>query len=92
MMRIVFLSLLLLISAPVFAADYEVDLGIVLDLEDIRPLVDGCADIGILEDIRFSLDLVGDLEDLRSFLEDLGYVFFHGCPTGVWGVGIERTY
>lgn len=70
MPKLVVFALLLLWSRSSFAADYQVDLGLVTDLEDIRPLVDGCSDIGDLEDHRDALDSAGDLEDLRSFLEE----------------------
>jgi len=91
MPKLVVLTLLLFWSSPSFAADYDVDLGLVLDLEDIRPLVDGCSDIGDLEDHRDALDSASDFEDLRSFLEELGYVSFRDCPSGVEGSGIERV-
>lgn len=83
------LMLLLILSAPGFAADYDVDMGLVSDLEDMRPLVDGCLDIGDLEHHRYALDSASDIEDLRTFLEDLGHVSFRDCPAGVEGSGIH---
>lgn len=85
-------ALLLLTPMSTHAADYDVDLALLLDMEDIRPLVDGCADIGELEEHRNALESAGDLETLRSFLEDIGYVSFRGCPAGAEGSGIERVY
>ncbi len=83
------LAFLPLWSALVLAADYDVDLGLVTDLEDIRPLIDGCLYIGDLEDHRDALDSASDLEDLRSFLDDFGYVSLRDCPAGIEGSSIE---
>ena len=74
---------------PGDGADYTVDLGLVLDFEDIRLLVEGCADIGALEPLRRSLEAAMDLEVLRATLERKGIVYFCGCPEGVTGSGIS---
>lgn len=92
-MKIRLLALLALaIPLPVYAADYDVDLGSVSDLEHIRPLIENCDDIGELEEHRGALESVSDLEALRSLLEDIGRVEFRGCPAGIEGSGIEWVY
>jgi hypothetical protein len=78
------------VSASVHAADYAVDLGIVADLESIRPLIDDCSDLGELEDYRGKLGTVADLEELRSLLQALGIVSFHGCSLELDGQGVDR--
>lgn len=90
--RYVIAALILLFPMSAIAADYDVDLGQILDLEDIRPLVEECGDIGELEDHRDALDSATDLETLRSFLEDIGYVSFRDCPAGIEGSGIDWVY
>jgi len=69
-------------------ADYQIDLGLVLDFEDTRKLIDQCTDLGRLEVIRAPLESATDLEQLRATLEQFGIVEFHGCPSGVTGSGI----
>lgn len=82
-----FMAVAIPISA--FSAEYEVDLGLVADLDEIRPLIDGCGDIGELEEHRSALERSPDLEEFRSFLEDTGYVEFRDCPAGFEGSDIE---
>lgn len=82
--------LALLIPSRAMAAEYQVDLGMVLDFEDIRPLIEACADIGELEDHRSAFDSAGDLEDFRGLLENLGYVIFSGCPSEIEAHGVKR--
>jgi len=72
------------------AVDYWVDFGLVLDLEDIRQLIDGCLDLGVLEAVRNRLEAAVDLEQFRSGLEDVGVVEFRDCPAGVVGFGIRQ--
>ena len=62
-------------------AVYRVHLGLVLDFEAIRPLLEGCTDLGLLEPLRDVLGRAGDLESLRGLLEHSGTVRFTGCPT-----------
>lgn len=81
---------LLIAPMSAIAADYEVDLGRVLDYEYIRPLIEHCADIGELEDYRDALDAAGDLETLRSLLERLGHVSLRGCPSGADIYGVKK--
>lgn len=71
------------------AADYIIDLELVVDFEDLRPLIEGCQDIGELESYRSSLESVSDLEDLRDFLEALGRAYVSDCPD-VEATGITR--
>lgn len=82
----------LLISSVANAADYDVDLGSVLDLEDLRPLIDECDDIGELEHHRSALESASDLENLRSLLEDVRHLEFRGCPAQIEGAGIDWVY
>lgn len=82
----------LVMPVTAYAAEYNVDLGLVTDFEELRPLIDGCSDIGELEEHRNALESASDLEDLRSFLERIGYVEFRSCPAGVEGSGIEWIY
>ena len=89
-MRIVVcITFVFFMSSLVHAADYDVDLGSMSDLEELRPLIDQCGDIGEIEDYRSALESASDLEDLRSFLEDIGYVQFRDCPAQIEGSGIE---
>jgi hypothetical protein len=37
---------------PVAAVNYEIDFGLVTDLEKLRPLIDRCVDLGELEQYR----------------------------------------
>lgn len=85
---VAFVSLAVSPPVPLFAqlSNYSVDFGLVIDLERLRPLLDGCSDVGILETVRSDIEQVGDLEQLRGPLEQLGIVQFHGCPTSVAGV------
>ena len=64
-------------------ADYQIDLGLVLDFEDTRKLIEQCAVLGRLEVIRDPLESATDLEQLRATLESYGIVEFHDCPSGV---------
>ena len=78
MMFAAFLS----ITFVVWAGDarYIVDLGAQSDYEALRPLIDGCSDLGKLERYRSAIESVGDLEELRPVLENQGVVEFRGCP------------
>jgi len=69
-------------------ADYQIDLGLVLDFEDTRKLIEQCTHLGRLEVIRGPLESATDLEQLRATLESYGIVDFYGCPSGVTGSGI----
>ncbi len=71
------------------ATAYTVDLGLVLDFEDMRQLIDNCLDLGELEHLRAALETALDLEALRPSLELRGRVHFRGCPHGVTGPGIS---
>jgi len=71
-------------------ADYQIDLGLVLDFEDTRKLIEQCAHLGRLEVIRGPLESATDLEYLRATLESHGIVEFYGCPSGVGGSGIKE--
>jgi hypothetical protein len=73
------------------AADYEIDLGLVTDLEDIRPLIDGCSDLGSLENYRSSMESATDLENLRDFLEVMGVVLVSDCPEDVEASGVTSV-
>lgn len=53
------------------------------DMESLRPLVEGCQDLGELEFLRSELDSVSDYEDLRSILERQGQTLFTGCEAGL---------
>ena len=89
-MRISTLTLLVALSVPhvVHAADYWIDLGLVTDFEDLRPLIDGCSDLGRLESFRSSIESVSDLEDLRDFLEIMGVIYVYDCPDDVEASGV----
>jgi hypothetical protein len=65
---------------PAAAVDYEIDFGLVSDLEELRPLVDLSADIGELEQYRSLLERTPDLESRRRLLERIGTAEFRGCP------------
>jgi hypothetical protein len=82
---------LLLIPMSAIAADYEADLRIVADYEQLRPLIDGCTDLGELERLRSAIDRSTDLEELREALESVGVAQFTGCPAGVSASGVRRT-
>ena len=91
MKKILFLFVFLLIfSESSRAADYKIDFGLILDFEDLRPLIDLCLDLGILEHNRETLESTGDLESLRELLEDIGLGEFSDCPDGVSGDGIRE--
>lgn len=81
----------LMFPAVANAANYKVDLGLISDYEELRPFVDGCSDLGNLEDHRDALESASDLENLRSFLQDIGYVEFNDCPSKIEIDGVERT-
>lgn len=83
-------SMLVLLYGAAEAAAYRVDLGIVTDFEDLRTLIDGCADLGVVESLRRQLDSVVDFEDLRPLLELKGIVEFTGCPVGISAPGVRR--
>lgn len=78
------LILLLLVVGLVRSAhaaeEYFIDFGLVLDLEELRPLVDLCADFGALERHRTRLERTSDLESLRDLLERVGVARFEDCP------------
>lgn len=88
---IVLCAAILMFPAPSRAADYEVDLGSITDYEEIRDLVDGCSDLGELEEHREALESASDLEKLRSFLEGTGHVDLSDCPPGIEIDGVERA-
>ena len=62
-----------------------------LDFEDIRPLIEECADIDELESIRAQLENATDLEDFRPVLEQIGLIEFRDCPKGIKGYGITQN-
>jgi hypothetical protein len=69
-------------------ASYEIDLGLVSDFEELRPLIVQCVDLGELEGIREKLESTTNLEEFRDILEPLGIVNMNGCPGDVRGPGI----
>ena len=71
--------------------DYIVQSGLVLDFEDIRPLIEKCVDIDELESIRLQLEKATDLEDFRQVLEQVGLIEFRDCPKGIEGYGIKQN-
>lgn len=75
--------------SPAMAVDYEIDVRVVVNLEDIRPLIQGCSNLGLLEPLRFRLTSATDLEQLRTTIESRGIAEFSGCPLlmrSVYGV------
>ncbi len=75
------------------AVDYEVDTRAVINLEDIRPLIQGCNNLGLLEPLRFRLSAATNLEDLRATIESRGVAEFSGCVPlmrAVYGVQVVR--
>ncbi len=81
------------VAPPAMAVDYQVDVGAVLNLEDIRPLIQACSNLGLLEPLRFRLSSTTDLEQLRTTLESRGIAEFSGCPPlmrSVYGVRMLR--
>lgn len=74
-------------SGVAHAAVYTIDLGLVADFEEIRPLVDLCLDLGELEKFRATLESATDLERLRPLLEDVGFAEVRGCPSDVKAIG-----
>ena len=89
------LILLLSLSLPgvvrsAEAAEYVIDFGAVPDLEELRPLVDLCTDLGQLERHRAVLESTFDLESLRGFLERIGIARFRGCPRVAQSDGVTR--
>ncbi len=75
------------------AVDYEVDVRVVVNLEDIRPLIQGCSNLGLLEPLRFRLTSATDLEQLRATIESRGVAEFSGCAPlmrAVYGVQVVR--
>ena len=85
------MSLGVLLSQSVLAADYIVDFGVIADLEDLRPLVDLCTDFGALERYRGIVESASNLETLRDLLENLGSTKFSGCPENVAETGITQV-
>ena len=79
-------------DAQADSAAYLVNLQMQADYEALRPLVDGCSDLGELEQIRSEIESVGDLEEIRKVLEANGMVEFRGCPSldGGSNIGISR--
>jgi hypothetical protein len=73
------------------AADYFIDFGLVLNFENIRPLIDSCTDLGSMERNRSTLEATGDLETLRDLIESISFGEFSGCPEGVTGQGIFQV-
>lgn len=61
----------------------EVPVGVLADMESLRPLVEGCQDLGELEFLRSELDSASDYEDLRPMLERQGQILFTGCENGL---------
>ena len=86
---VLFVSLFVFSEASI-AADYVIDFGLVLDFENMRPLIDLCADLGSMERYRSALESTGDLESLRDLFESIGFGEFRGCPEGVSGQGIRQ--
>ena len=76
-------------SQRVNAEDYRINMLVISDYEQLRPLFDACSDWEKLENIRNDIDLVSDLEDLRPSFEEYSFVDVHGCPFGIEGVGVE---
>ena len=75
------------------AVDYEVDVRVVVNLEVLRPVIQGCSNLGLLEPLRFRLTSATDLEQLRSTIESRGVAEFSGCVRlmrGIYGVQVVR--
>jgi hypothetical protein len=68
------------VPRPAAAVDYEIDFGLVSDLEQLRPLVDLCVNLGELERYRSLLERTSDLESRRRLLETIGVAELRGCP------------
>ena len=85
------LSVLVLAGWPIGAKanDYELNFSVMTDFEKIRSLVDKCSDLGILEKNRRQIEAVSDLEDLRSFFEQVRVATVRRCPAGISGKGIK---
>ena len=82
--------ILLLARGKVVAATYQVNLGLVTDFEDLRPLIDRCSDLGSLETLRRQLEAASDLERLRPLLEKRGLVEFRMCPDSISAPGVKK--
>jgi hypothetical protein len=78
-------TLILALSLSVLcdAADYEIELGRVVDFEELRSLIDFCSDLGELEPHRSLLESASDLEDLREFLEVMDTTLVTDCPADI---------
>ncbi|MGK0547431.1 hypothetical protein ACSEE7_18230 [Halomonas cupida] len=79
----------LYIPSAALADDYFVSLNAVKYYESLRPLVESCQDLGVLEAYRPELDMALDFENLRSLFESIGYAKFNGCPSDVKIFGVE---
>lgn len=73
------------------STDYIVDFSRVSDLENIRPLVKGCADFDAMELYRSKMESIANLEDLRATLSANGMGLFNNCPDGITGAGISAV-
>lgn len=78
-------------SYPRNTANYTIQTGLILDFEDIRPLIEQCTDIDRLESIRSQLERATDLEQYRQILEQMGLIEFRDCPRGISGYGITQN-
>ncbi len=80
-------------APPAMAVDYEVNVRVVVNLEAIRPLIQGCSNLGLLEPLRVRLSTATNLEDLRATIESRGVAEFSGCVPlmrAVYGVQVVR--
>lgn len=70
--------------------DYEIRPIRITDMEDLRPLIEECDDLGQLEMYRYQLTAALDLEDYRTQIESFYELEFEDCPPGEEDRGIEE--
>jgi hypothetical protein len=81
--------ILSLLGQTAAATDYTVDFSRVDNLENIRPLIQRCADFDALELYRHRLENTANLEDMRDTLSGIGFGLFIDCPAGISATGIS---
>jgi len=71
--------------------DYVVNIQSLTYMEQIRPLLTDCKDIGTLSLIRDEIQNSDNLESYRSILAPVGLEVFSNCPSGYSAPGITRA-
>jgi hypothetical protein len=87
--RLLTLECCFIAARPIHATEYAIDFALVLDFEQLRPLIELCEDLGSLESKRPSLESAADLEVLRRLFESVGFAQFSGCPKASASPGVK---